>query len=213
MVSMMLQCTGGGILVPIFLNAVPVLLAQDAYPIAIAVSFALHTFFPIMRDVMSESLLLHSFVIVLYETLRASVVVNWTRIAAQTIPPSDFGAMPVLGPIFCGGLVGCGGAFLPLNKGLDPILRDGLAQPMRTSLIGAAFYHLLVNTSLSDGMANPGKKAQVVIALFFIGHHWYTHLVEHHAQGAGKPKKVSDEKLSKDEPIKIKSEADAKKSD
>lgn len=47
--------TGGGILVPIFINAIPVPLAQDAYPIAIAASFALHSFFPILKDVLACS--------------------------------------------------------------------------------------------------------------------------------------------------------------
>jgi hypothetical protein len=47
--------TGGGILVPIFINAIPVPLAQDAYPIAIAVSFTLHSYFPILKDILALS--------------------------------------------------------------------------------------------------------------------------------------------------------------
>lgn len=54
-VSMVLACTGGGILVPIMINGVPVPLAQDAYPIAILVSFALHSYFPIIREVLKLS--------------------------------------------------------------------------------------------------------------------------------------------------------------
>jgi uncharacterized membrane protein YeiH len=52
---MIMACTGGGILVPIFINSIPVPLAQDAYPIAILTSFAMHTYFPIMREVLELS--------------------------------------------------------------------------------------------------------------------------------------------------------------
>lgn len=54
-ISMILACTGGGILVPIFLNTIPVPLAIDAYPIAILISFGLHTYFPVLRDVVELS--------------------------------------------------------------------------------------------------------------------------------------------------------------
>lgn len=55
LVSMILACTGGGILVPIFLNGIPVPLANDAYPIAILLSFAIHYYFPIVREVVKLS--------------------------------------------------------------------------------------------------------------------------------------------------------------
>ncbi len=42
-------------MVPIFLNGVPVPLANDAYPIAILTSFALHYYFPILREVAALS--------------------------------------------------------------------------------------------------------------------------------------------------------------
>ncbi len=55
LVSMILACTGGGILVPIFLNGIPVPLANDAYPIAILTSFAIHYYFPIIGEVIDLS--------------------------------------------------------------------------------------------------------------------------------------------------------------
>lgn len=54
-VSLLFACTGGGIIVPIFLNGVPVPLANDAYPIAVMASFALHHYFPILREVVAMS--------------------------------------------------------------------------------------------------------------------------------------------------------------
>jgi hypothetical protein len=172
LVSMILQCTGGGTLVPIFLNGIPVSLAQDSYPIAIIVAFLLHQYLPILRDVLSLSPILKVAVIFMYETLRASVVVKLTTAAAKVIPASDF-AIPLFGPIFCGAIAGCGGAFLPLNKGLDPIKANGLGQPMLSAFIGATFYHLFTQTSLSEGVINAPQKAQVIVALFFVAYHLF----------------------------------------
>ena len=52
---MIMACTGGGILVPIFINKIPVPLSQDAYPLAILVSFFLHQYVPVLREVLGLS--------------------------------------------------------------------------------------------------------------------------------------------------------------
>jgi hypothetical protein len=101
--------------------------------------------------------------------LRAAVVVKFTMAGGKVIPPSDF-SFAVFGPIFCGTIGGCGGAFLPLSKGLDPI-RNGLAQPMLSAGIAATFFHLFTHTSLSAGIKHADKKAHVIVAVFFIAHH------------------------------------------
>ena len=103
---------------------------------------------------------------IMYETQRASVVVKMTLAASTKIAPTLF-SFPVFGPIMCGAIAGCGGAFLPMNKGLDPIA-TGLQPPMMTALIGATCFHLYVNTSLSDGCIDAKMKAKVFVALFFI---------------------------------------------
>jgi uncharacterized membrane protein YeiH len=54
-INMVMACTGGGILVPIFINSIPVPLTQDAYPIAILVSYALHHYFPMLREILALS--------------------------------------------------------------------------------------------------------------------------------------------------------------
>jgi len=165
-VNHFMACTGGGILVPIFINIVPIPLSSDLYPLAIASSFAVHYFFPIVRQVLSQSALFKSLVIVLYETTRAYVVVALTTAAGKAIPASTF-SFPVFGPIFCGAIAGCGGAFLPLNKGLDPI-KSGLQAPMLSALIGAAVFHIFMNTSLSEDVINAKAKAHVHMTMFFI---------------------------------------------
>jgi hypothetical protein len=169
---MIMQCTGGGILVPIFINSIPVPLSQDAYPIAILVSFLIHNYFPVMREVMHLSPVFKSAIIVLYEIFRASVVVKFTLAAEHAIAPSEF-SFAVFGPIFCGTISGCGGAFLPLNKGLDPI-KSSLTEPMVSAAIAATFYHLFLNTSLSDGIKHADQKAHVLVAVFFIAYNLST---------------------------------------
>jgi len=166
LVSMVFACTGGGILVPIFLNNVPVPLANDAYPIAIIISFALHHYFPVLREVADMSSIVKVALIALYETTRASVVVKLTYAGASVIAPSLF-SFPLFGPIMCGAVGGCGGAFLPMSKGLDPI-KGGLLPPMMTALTGATAFHLFFNSSMSEGCIEPKAKAHVCMALFFI---------------------------------------------
>lgn len=165
-ISMLFACTGGGILVPIFLNGIPVPLANDAYPIAIIASFMLHYYFPMLREIVSLSNIVKVLLVFLYETSRAAVVVKLTLTAGSTIPASIF-SFPIFGPIMCGAIGGCGGAFLPFNKGLEPI-KEGMTSPALTALLGAAGYHLFLNTSLSKGCMDAAKKAHVHVAIFFI---------------------------------------------
>lgn len=109
--------------------------------------------------------------VVLYETMRASVVFKLTTAAAAAIAPSEF-SFPVFGPIFCGTIAGCGGAFLPLDKGLKP-LDKGMAPNMATALIAATFLTFFLNTSLSEGVIDAKKKAHFTVALFFVSYGLY----------------------------------------
>jgi hypothetical protein len=175
-VRMIFQCTGGGIIVPIFINAVPVPLAQDAYPVAIVTAFLLHEFAPILRDIMNKSAVFKTAMTILFEAQRASVVVKLTMAAATAIAPSEL-SFPVFGPIFCGTIAGCGGAFLPLDKGLEPI-KAGLAQPMLSAFIAATSFHLFMNTSLSDGVVDAKNQCQIAVALFFIAYGFYSNILD-----------------------------------
>ena len=97
--------------------------------------------------------------------MRAFVLTKFTLAAAAAIPASDF-AYPIFGPIFCGTIGGCGGAFLPFNKGLDPIKNEGLAPPMLSAFLGATFFHLF--TTFATDVIDVQKKGKVMVALFFI---------------------------------------------
>lgn len=165
-IYLVMTCTGGGIFVPIFLNKIPVPMADDYYIIAILTSFSIHHYFPVIREVYKLSPIFQALIIVMYETNRAFVVCKFTGVAGAAIAPTAF-FIPLFGPIMCGAVAGCGGAFLPLNKGLEPAA-NGLAPPMLTALLGATAYHLYVNTSLSAGCTAAAAKARVHVVLFFI---------------------------------------------
>jgi len=166
LVSMIMACTGGGILVPIFLNAIPVPMANDAYPIAILTSFAIHYYFPIVWDVIALSPMVKACIIVFYECVRAKVVMTFIMAGSAAIAPSTF-SFPLFGPIMCGTIAGCGGAFLPLSKGLAPI-EGGMQSPMTTAFVGATLVHLFMSTSLSEGVIEAKAKAHFHLVLFFI---------------------------------------------
>lgn len=127
-------------------------------------------------------------VVFLYETMRAFVVCKLTLAAGNAIPASDF-SFAIFGPIFCGSIAGCGGAFLPFNKGLDPIKEKGLAPPMFSSFVAATFLHLFVN--LADGVENAPKKGMVMVAVFFIVYGWYTNGIFKFAAPAKKAETVN----------------------
>lgn len=94
-----------------------------------------------------------------------------TAAAAAAIAPSEF-SFPLFGPIFCGAIGGCGGAFLPLNKGLEP-LHQGLQDNMMTALVAATFYHMFLNSPYSAGVSHADKKAHLLVAKFFVAHGLY----------------------------------------
>ena len=124
---------------------------------------------------MKLSLVFRLAVTVLYESTRAYVVCKLTAAAGAAIAPSFF-SIPLFGPIFCGTIAGCGGAFLPLNKGLDPIKDSGLGPPMLSAFLAATFFHLFLNTSLSEGVQKATTKAKFLVAVFFILYHFYLDL-------------------------------------
>lgn len=165
-VNLIMTCTGGGILVPIFINGIPVPLANDYFIIAMMIAFAIHHYFPVLREVYKISPIVKVWIVICFETFRSSVVFKLTTLAATKIPASVM-SFPLFGPIACGAIGGCGGAFLPLNKGLEPI-KNGLASPMFTAMVGATVIHLFLNTPLSDGCVDAEKKVKVHLAGYFI---------------------------------------------
>lgn len=70
-----------------------------------------------------------------------------------------------------GAISGCGGAFLPMSKGLNPIKKN-LAPPMFSALIGATFFHLFCY--YGRDLVDVKAKARVILAAWFIVHGFYS---------------------------------------
>ena len=170
-------------MVPIFTNGIPVTL-QDTYPIVIIMAFLVNEYYPLIREIIGLSPVIKVPLIVMYESNRAFVITKLVKAAAAAIGPSEF-SFPLFGPIFCGTIAGCGGAFLPMNKGLSPIQENGLQQPMFSAFIAATCFHLFYATSLSEGVIDKHPKGQLVMALFFISGNIY----ETYFKGAAHAKK------------------------
>jgi hypothetical protein len=53
-----------------------------------------------------------------------------------------------------------------MNKGLNPIKKDGLAPPMFSALVGATFVHFFTN--MATDVVDAQKKAHVILAVWFV---------------------------------------------
>merc|ERR1712023_321032 len=60
---------------------------------------------------------------VTYEVMRTHVMMNCAKMAVGALTPKVSAAYPVpfIGPFIAGLLGGCGGGFMPLDKGLSPV--------------------------------------------------------------------------------------------
>lgn len=80
-----------------------------------------------------------------YEIQRCHVAMNCTKMAAGVLPgrlavPSA-DRVAIIGPLIAGTLGGCGGGFMPLNKGLDP-LANGTNWRIGSSIVNSIWMHL-----------------------------------------------------------------------
>lgn len=168
---MILKCTGGGILVPLMLNLIPYPLQYDSYVIAVLLAFSVHNYYPVLREVYHMSTLVKVTSIVLYECVRAYVVVSLTAAGARHIPASDF-TVPIFGPIICGTIGGCGYKFVPLNHGMTPLLEQGLTQPIVSALVGSMFFYGWI--LLYPQLPRSHDKGHVMVAIYFIVYNLWT---------------------------------------
>jgi len=121
-----LSAFGGGIIVPLLVGH------NDYYPFPLKDEFAVpililayssNRWLPFLRKVISIPLI-QLVLILAFECARCFMALNWLKVAVETIPASRF-KVPVVGPLICGTIGSCGGAFLPFEKGLKAI-EDGV---------------------------------------------------------------------------------------
>lgn len=81
-----------------------------------------------------------------YETTRCHVLMNCAAGAAKTMPAFLSGAypVPIVAPLVCGVIGGCGGAFLPADKGLKP-LENGTNWRVASAMLCSVWLHCVMN--------------------------------------------------------------------
>lgn len=138
-VNLIISSFGGGIIVPTLLN-LPIVPFND---LNITVLIAVYVFqhaFPKVVEVYRQSVLLHFFSTIMFQAFRATVLTSVVLKATSSIPPSFYDSA-LFGPIFCGTIGGCGGGFMPLSKGLEP-LKGGANASVLTAFMAATGFHI-----------------------------------------------------------------------
>ena len=101
-----------------------------------------------------------------YEIMRCHVAINCS-LMAQAALSSSMGRVAIIGPLIAGTLGGCGGGFMPLNKGLDP-LSTGLNWRTGSSAINSVWLFLsLQSPSYKDAIGLSAEWAKVCSIAFF----------------------------------------------
>ena len=77
------------------------------------------------------------------------------------------GCVPIIGPLIAGTLGGCGGGFMPLNKGLDP-LEKGTNWRIGSGLVNSLWLHLSMQNPATKDMIGLGPTWCRFIAAVFI---------------------------------------------
>ena len=138
---------GGSVLVPVLLghNGInPFVLANDCAVPLMVLAFALVHRAPggAFHRLLGLPGAAHA-VAAGFEATRAFIVLTWLRKAEETIAAASHGtAAPVFGPVILGTLAGCGGGFLPFDKGLA-MLRGGPPYALVSAGAVAFAYHVV----------------------------------------------------------------------
>ena len=166
--SCLLASAGGGILIPIFLNDLPVFLKSETFLVYLMANFLLFKYLPGLRDLTKGSTTLLLFASFCAETFRANAVCAFVTAGMNAVGGTgEVFSFPLFAPIICGTLGGCGGGFFPLSKGLAP-LDNGLNSKQRTALVGAIFFHLYTQTQKPLSAELAVMAGKMIVSVYFI---------------------------------------------
>lgn len=93
-----------------------------------------------------------------------SVMTNHILVASSKISPSLF-SYPVFGPVIVGTIAGCGGTFLPLSRGLDP-LKNGCPDNIMNSFIASAAFVYYINNATGSSVEHDAKLGVTLFLIF-----------------------------------------------
>ena len=133
----LLTAFGGGTIVPLLLGKPVVWLrANDLFMYHVTLAWLLVNASPLgLRKPLGASAA-NAVLTLLFQSFRAAVVFALMAMAKGAEVPGGVGTV---GLLVCGTLGGCGGIFLPLSKGLEPV-RNGAPVLMETAFTATAAY-------------------------------------------------------------------------
>jgi hypothetical protein len=135
---------GGGILAPFLLGRPPVVFVNDLITPTVLVSWLLCQRVPAVVSAMVNLPGPRQVFMLLGETNRFLGVIGMVNLSSGMIAAGPYYPIPVWGPILLGTIAGCGGLFLPFDKGLDG-LKEGAPYKLQSAFYGALIYNFASN--------------------------------------------------------------------
>ncbi|CAE8649388.1 unnamed protein product [Polarella glacialis] len=141
---------GGGFLAPAIVGHCPPPLREETFFWACVFSWYVTHYVPYVsaswKD-LSRTRAMQLLLTVLFGIFKTQQIVGLIELSAKAIaeenliPQSRYFSQPCAAPLLCGFLGGCGGAFLPLSKGLLPI-EQGKQWPVSAAFLATVFYYV-----------------------------------------------------------------------
>jgi hypothetical protein len=168
---MVLSCYGGSTLSAIMIGKPVAFVCNEALVSVCLATWTVMYFVPKPTIAFLKDTSLGAVVAsVTYEIMRCHVLMNCTKQAAATLPSALAVPAPdrvaIVGPLIAGLLGGCGGGFMPLNKGLDP-LANGYNWRIGSAFVISIWMFLSTQYPVSKDMIGVSEKMARTIAVGF----------------------------------------------
>jgi len=141
---------GGGIMVPVLLGLPAAPLINEALIPTMMIAWAcvqyLHPVLALLQSPFGRAASNSGF-----EVFRYHVLAICSDLASRTLPPVSTGPLAgtlscaLVGPLLCGMIGGCGGAFMPLSNGLKALEGSTIPWRVQSSAVMSAWHHLLTH--------------------------------------------------------------------
>lgn len=140
---------GGGFLAPLIVCHNPVPLMEETFLWMVVGAWYIVHNAPMINaplEALYQSVPGRALFVVLFAIFKTNQITGGIEladtaiIAENLVNHSRYFNIPMAAPLICGFLSGCGGAFLPFEKGLRPIA-EGKQWPVRSSFFATVFYY------------------------------------------------------------------------
>ncbi|CAM9832941.1 unnamed protein product, partial [Laminaria digitata] len=140
---------GGGIIAPFLLGKPPVMFVNDLIVPLVAVCWFVSNRAEGAIFALINTPLMKQGILVLSEIFRANGMCGVVVLSNSILKAGKHYPIPLWGPILLGTIAGCGGLFLPLDKGIQARaalfgLKKGAPWPFQSAFYGSAFFNLMV---------------------------------------------------------------------